>query len=311
MIDKTIDLVSNWRPKNDEDAMLKHEMLIDAIRKHIPQTLLKYSSIEWNTGTPSEPAPIWVCWLDGPNDMPEVVSRCIRSVCDHSRGHPVKFIDWNNISKYVSIPDRITALRDDGTLCTAHYCDVMRLMLLFEYGGLWVDADTFLSRDIPEDYFSKPFATAKNNLQDIPYKESLNYVGKGQWHVSIIGAQKGNSLIGFILDAFIEFLSNNDRLHSYYFMDYTFELARRQFPQAAVFLKEGAVQNGRHCRLNAVLRGGFPLREYERAIQSDTVFNVLNWKREYPQLTAEGKPTAFSAFLENPKADTNLVLGLR
>lgn len=311
MLDDTFAKVSSWRPRHEAEAMFRNRLLIDFIYKEIPQTLLKYSSIEWSNGQPSENAPIWVCWLDGPNDLPDVVSRCVRSVCDHSAGHPVRFIDFNNISKYVSIPKRITSLLDDGRLNLANFCDILRLMLLYEHGGLWLDADIFVSKDIPEDYFSKPFATTKNNTVDIPHLESLNYVGKERWHISIFGGQKGNSLFGFILDAFMEYFAANDELQCYHFMDYSIELARRKFPQFAAALKDGAVHNGRHRKLGISMKNGLPQSEYEDAIPSDTVFNVLNWRRDYPLLTEDGEATVYSAFLNNPKADADHLLSLR
>lgn len=311
MIDNYVSMVSSWKPQNNEEALLKHEMLIHYICDQIPQTLSKYRAHDWNKGLPSENAPIWLCWLDGPNDMPEVVSRCIKSVCDHSSGHPVRFIDYNNIGKYVCMPERIAALRDEGALNLAHYCDVLRLMLLIEYGGLWVDADTFVSRDIPEDYFSNPFTTAKNDLIDIPYKEKLRYVGNGNWHVSIIGCHKGNSLAGFMRDAILEALSNNIELLSYFFLDYTFEIARRHFPQAASHLSTGAVYNGRHRKFNSALRKALPGCEYKSLLSTDCVFNVLNWKNEYPCFTANGEAAVYSVFLNNPKADPEFLLSLR
>ncbi|MBR3460259.1 MAG: hypothetical protein IKH21_05645, partial [Clostridia bacterium] len=290
---------------NSADAVISHILLLDEINRQIPNTIAKYKSIDWIDGSPSGNAPVWVCWLDGANELPDLVSRCIRSICDHSGGHPVKFIDYNNIIKYVSIPERIAELRDEGKLCLANYTDVLRLMLLFEHGGLWVDADTFVSRDIPDEFFSKPFVTVKNDIVDISPKESLKYVGCGKWHVSIMGGQKGNSLLGFLLDAFLEFLSKKSELPSYYYLDYTIELARRQFPKAAAALKAGAIYNGRHRKLSVGLKRGYPQGAYKDLIPTDTVFNVLNRKRELPLVTEEGEATAYSEFLKNPKADAD------
>lgn len=52
----------------------------------------------------SGPAPIWVCWLQGEEQAPKLVRRCIASIRKNANGHPVNLLTEENIGRYLSIP---------------------------------------------------------------------------------------------------------------------------------------------------------------------------------------------------------------
>lgn len=297
-------LKNSYYLRNKKESKRYQDLLFDAISKQIPDTIEKYKSTTWTDGTPHDGvAPIWICRLDGPEKLPAITSRCIRSVCDHAGQHPVKYIDFYNIDKYVSLPKYIIDLRDQGIIPLANFCDILRLALLYEHGGLWLDSDLFVSRDIPDAFFSKPFITEKNDYQDIYQGESLRYLSQGNWTPQVIGGWKGNTLFKYALDAHFEYWQKNDTLIDHLFIDYILEIARRTFPNVKEAFEVGAVHNGRYRKLSRAFNDALPKTELSQIIPKDIVFNTLNWKGKYPSLTADGYEAVFCAFLESPKAD--------
>jgi hypothetical protein len=53
-------------------------------------------------------------------------------------GYNVHFITEKNIIQYISIPDYFT------NLCPAHQADFVRVNVICDYGGIWLDSDTIV-----------------------------------------------------------------------------------------------------------------------------------------------------------------------
>jgi hypothetical protein len=93
---------------------------------------------------------IWVCWLQGVAHAPHIVQQCVHSITMHHPGNEVILLDSTNIPQYVDIPDYITKKWRAGIIPNAQYSDIVRIFLLAKYGGVWIDATTFLLDKIPE-----------------------------------------------------------------------------------------------------------------------------------------------------------------
>lgn len=291
------------RPKNMREAMRRYDLIISAIRKQIPETLKKYSSSEWVEGTPSEqPAPIWLCWLDGPEKVPSFCRRCISMIRLYAGNHPIKFIDVYNLGKYIPFPEYVTELAGRGKMSLATFCDVIRLSLLYEHGGLWLDTDQLVTKNIPDELFSKPFVSTHNDYSDIPFEEAYKYIAQGNWTAQVLGSWKGNTLVKFVYDAFVEYCSKNDEMIEYLIVDYFIEIARRSFPAAAKYI-EGHFPNGNYRKLHQAMKAGEPAAGFSAVIPKETVFNNLNWKIDYPSKATCGIETLYDVFLKIPEAD--------
>lgn len=59
-------------------------------------------------------------------------------------------IDQNNYRDYVDIPDYIIKKLDKKQMSLTHFSDILRMALLYEYGGVWMDATLFTVEEIPD-----------------------------------------------------------------------------------------------------------------------------------------------------------------
>jgi hypothetical protein len=84
---------------------------------------------------------IWTCWLQGRQTAPDVVRKCVQSWEERNPGWDVRCLDACTIPKYVDLSPYIDLTRQ--TVTAASLSDVLRLLLLHEYGGVWVDATAF------------------------------------------------------------------------------------------------------------------------------------------------------------------------
>ena len=86
---------------------------------------------------------IWWCWLQGLEQAPDIVKCCYRSL--EKLGKKVVVLDETNLREYVTLPEYITEKYQKGAICKAHYTDLVRLEILTQRGGTWIDATTWIS----------------------------------------------------------------------------------------------------------------------------------------------------------------------
>ena len=88
---------------------------------------------------------VWVMWLQGIDNAPEIVKRCIDSQMKALPDKKFVFLDESNIEKYVELPGYILEKRKKGIIGNAHYSDLIRNEILIKFGGYWIDSTVFIT----------------------------------------------------------------------------------------------------------------------------------------------------------------------
>ncbi len=153
----------------------------------------KYKDKKESVDFVNKPAPIWVCWLQGEENAPEVVKSCIRSIRENNKKHPINFISMNNISDYIEIPEIILEKWKKKQISPTHFSDYIRSALLAKFGGIWMDATLFCVQELPEEFFSMPFfpGTKYKSIGIRRFKGGL----LGFWTTYFMGSNLKNSII--------------------------------------------------------------------------------------------------------------------
>lgn len=106
---------------------------------------------------------VWFCWLQGYENAPELVKACYNSLKTNMPNKEIVFLSENNIDKYIKFPDFINEKYKKGNIGRAHYSDLLRISLLCEYGGTWIDSTVLCT--------SNEFASYITELPFFAYKE--------------------------------------------------------------------------------------------------------------------------------------------
>ena len=96
---------------------------------------------------------IWLCWLQGYDNAPLLVQKCRESVIRHNPNVDVIIIDNTNLEQYIQLPSYIKRKHELGVIPNAHYADLIRISLLAQYGGTWIDSTVYMTSGLP-DYIS-------------------------------------------------------------------------------------------------------------------------------------------------------------
>ncbi len=76
---------------------------------------------------------------------PEISKKCICSI-KKSTNHPVVVLTNENLLDYCKLPDYIIGKYESGIITNAQLSDIIRMTLLSDCGGLWIDATVFYTK---------------------------------------------------------------------------------------------------------------------------------------------------------------------
>jgi hypothetical protein len=210
-------------PRLLRNVNFRHKAIIDYLKKQSSNIINKYKEIEQPNEILSDECPIWVCWFQGENQMPPLVKGCYKSIKQHANKHPVNLITSANYNQYVSIPQYILDKQEAGKISYAHFSDIIRVNLLADYGGIWLDATIFLTSEIKQWKFS--FYSLKQH-----FPNSCKYVSYYRWTVFCMGGVKNNILCTFVREILYQYYKNAQELIDYFLLDYIIALGYNEIP---------------------------------------------------------------------------------
>lgn len=158
---------------------------------------------------------IWVCWLQGMENAPEIVQKCIDSVRRNMPKYEVRVLTAENLFEYVTLPEHIVRKYKKGIITFTHFSDILRTALLIQHGGIWLDATVLLTDELPELMTEASlFFLQKSKLQFIPHAGS-------SW---MLVAQKGNAVLSRVLELLSAYWGRENKLRDYYLFHLFFYL---------------------------------------------------------------------------------------
>ena len=173
---------------------------------------------------------IWQFWGQGWDfeKLPEVVKISYKSVQKYNEDYKIIHLDMNNINDYLEIPKYILEKVESKKISFAHFTDIIRLALLNNYGGVWIDATILLTDYLPQEYFEMEYfmfqrddSLSLENKKDWEKYDDFYFSWDDEMKVrvlnSIIFAKKNNEIIKILLDMLLIFWKYNDLAPNYFF----------------------------------------------------------------------------------------------
>ena len=189
----------------------------DLIEHLVPENAHKFEKI-----------PVWTCWFQGFDQAPEVIQMCrkrMHEVLD-SEIYEIIELDADNISEFVTFPDWLLDKVAQEKVSLTHLSDVLRMTLLYYYGGFWVDATCFFSEDIlPKNPREMDYFGIRLKGFNAPS------ASEGKWVSCFLYSKKGGKLPQFVMNAYYYYFLTNDELIDYFVQDYFIRIAYDLFPE--------------------------------------------------------------------------------
>ena len=254
----------------------KDRCILDWMKRNYSSVIQKYrQNFSGITGSAEGNAPIWSVWWQGEENAPEIVKMCFASVNKHRGAHPFRIITQENFREYIDLPEDIIRKFQAGTIRHSFFSDILRVYLLYHYGGLWLDATMLVTGDIPEEIFAHEFFSIKMGYNPNSYAVTME-----RWASFLQAAHKGSMLCGFALDLHVEYWKEQIMPVDYILIDYIYALAYEEFPKCRELLDSVPVNNRDTEKLMPLLNQKWDMEKFAE-LSASTGFFKLSHKHRF------------------------------
>jgi hypothetical protein len=128
---------------------------------------------------------IYIFWLQGFDKAPDIVTWCVQSWKYYNPDWKFVFLDYKNLKQYVNLEEYIPDINKKEINNTA-LSDIIRVLLLKKYGGVWTDATTFCNKPLSAwllPYIKEGFFAFKNPTPDIILSSWFLYSDKNSYMI--------------------------------------------------------------------------------------------------------------------------------
>lgn len=238
--------------------------------------------------------PVWCCWWQGVESMPELVKMChirLKQVIPSDKAE-LHLITLDNYKSYVDIPEHILEKFDKGIITMTTMSDVLRFHLLERYGGYWLDSTVFFTDDIPEEYFSGSFYCQRMTESEQAKREAC----KCNWCGFSMAGPKGNIVFRYMKEAFAKWWGDYDTIIDYVLIDYLLMSGYQYVPEIRKIVNQVPNNNEDIFEMYQVLNKPYSKELYDKLTKRN-VMHKLTYKMDLQKITEDGQITLYGFLL--------------
>jgi hypothetical protein len=196
----------NLKKSKPEAELLKAKILTNYYAK---KYLVVTENLEQKEITVETPETIWQFW-DNPTGRttPPIVKASLESVIRFKGNFDCKVLNKATFENYSDLPGYVLDKLNKGYIDYTHFSDLLRLNLLKNHGGIWLDATAYMTDFLP-DYIIKEdfFVLLADKLSHFPYSFMQN---------CFIRAKKGSFLCDAWYEMCIEYWKSEKKISDYF-----------------------------------------------------------------------------------------------
>lgn len=189
------------------------------LKKHYSRFLNSSCYNEKDSGIETDN--VWICWLQGIDNAPEIVKVCYQSIKKWMPDRKIYVIDQKNLFEYVNLPDYIINKWKKGIISNTLFSDFVRLSVLTQFGGIWVDATVLMTGKLPDYIKNADFFMYQSNDYDV------TKIGES-WFIK---ANAHNRILQVTLDLMNEYWRKENKIRDYFIMFIFMKMASEKYPQ--------------------------------------------------------------------------------
>ena len=234
---------------------------------------------------------IWTAWLQGEEQAPEVIQMTLSSIKKNSNGCKVIVLTRKNIREYVDVPSIIEEKHRNGIIGYAHYTDIVRMLVLKEYGGLWLDATMFLAHEVDCRAFKMPFYSVGINDN-----KRTRFVANHKWIIGIIGGERNSRYLSQIAEMMVQYWKEHEMVIDYFVFDYLIMLLYNKDRGFASIIESLPQVNNYPGKLREEMNQPYSEKVLQ-ALLSEKQPYYLSYKYKYHKTTIDGQTTNYGYLL--------------
>lgn len=222
-------LILDRKRENDEVAL--QGVLLQKLNKELESFTIQYGD--------DFPKNVWQYWGQGKGTEPVIIKKCFDSVTKilEPCGFKIIRLDNESICNYLDVESLLGNIGSKKGFTYTAFSDLARCGLLYQYGGIWLDASIFLS-GIPNVLLSNNrvlFERDKNSS----LREKILYMSRGHyfrwghnvrvnWLSSVIKAPKEDPLFGLMWKVLRRYWEEENEYTNYFLAQILFDLIKNR-----------------------------------------------------------------------------------
>lgn len=222
----------------------------------------------------SNNGPVWIFWYQGETAMPEIVKICYNSIVSNIHDRPVHLLTKDNIASHVTLPNYIYDRLNRGELSYTHFSDILRICLLFDKGGIWMDSTLLITDSIsipaPDYFHSIKIVTGSNTT-----------ISAYRWATFFLASTHGNPAFGTIQSIFLKYLQEYNKMIDYLLIDYIFDLIYRKNDSFRRSVDTMPYTSPYLHQLLSEMNQPYDAEKFDRIKQETTVFKLNHLKNKF------------------------------
>lgn len=270
----------------------KHEFVCNYLSPILEPALESYKDNKNLVSEKTSDKNIWILWWQGIENAPDLVKMCFDSVKRYAGEAKVVLLSEDNIERYLEIPDFIKEHFHKRDMSMPFFSDYIRTCLLEKYGGLWLDATVYVSKDIPDKVFNAKFFTLHTKEMKTPF------ISNNRIHCYVLGGQKGSPLFTYMRDSAESYWQKNMVQIDYYLIDYIIMYGYWHNDKIRATIDDLEYTSESLYELVKILNRPYSEKKVKRLLE-ENIFLKLNWRKNCRQINC-GKHTNFY-YLKNNK----------
>jgi len=300
-----VPLFSLNKPVYDRNAY-KHGVIKGYLKRKLRKTIAGFKNRRNAVDSSlADSYPVWFFWWQGKENMPAVVKTCYDTLLYYSNGHKVTLVTKDNFKDFVSLPDYLLKKAEKKKITITHLSDVLRMCLVYEYGGLWLDSTVLLTAPLsalPPICSYLGFWTPKDDgaILETCFMAKNWIVRENRWLTFCFYLSKNNILAEFVHKMFFAYVKKYRIFIDYFLFDYFIAIAYDVIQDVRIMIDSVPDNNSRIHEIYHRLNLNF---EHTKVlfdeICKDTFFHKLNWKDEFIEYTDNNRLTNYGYIINN------------
>lgn len=265
------------------------EAYVDRFMKPIVENYRNHPTDEKLVHKPGK-IPVWCCWWQGVENMPELVRMCndrLRYFLPEEA--ELRMLTAENYREYVELPSWVLEKFEAGKMSITALSDILRVALLAEHGGFWIDSTVFISDHFPMEFIQKDYY-AQRMYDPIKWKREAC---KGRWCGFLMGGKPENVIFCLLRDAFFAWWKEHDSVIDYVILDYFLLAGYKCVPAIREQVDNLPDNNPDVFEMYKVLHWPYTPELYER-LTTTTNLHKLTYKIDLTEQTSDGNQTLYA-----------------
>lgn len=174
------------------------------------------------------PNVVWIMWLQGIENAPDIVKQCYQSIKHHITDREIVVITEQNYKEYTDFPEYIIDKYENELITRTHFSDLVRVEILARHGGTWIDGTVFCTQNPSECNMSYMLEDDLFVFQNLKPGRDGHVLTISSWFMT---ACSNHKIILLTRELLFNYWKKNNSLIDYFLIHHMFQIAIETYPE--------------------------------------------------------------------------------